>query len=71
MQTGVIARIGGKGYGFIRPSDESPDVFFHLKDCSLRNTVLNVGDAVQFEINQFGRQGKRRCACQVRVIHAG
>jgi hypothetical protein len=39
-----------------------------LKDCFLRNTCLNVGDTVQFQINQFGRHGKRRVACEVRVV---
>jgi cold shock CspA family protein len=72
MQTGVIKRFSpaSKGYGFIVPDDESPDVFFHVKDCRLRNTFLQVGDRVAFEINQFaGRDSrKRREACEVRVI---
>jgi cold shock CspA family protein len=69
-QTGVITRYGpaSKGYGFIAPDDESPDVFFHTKECCLRKDFLNVGDRVEFELNQFAaRRGDRR-ACEVRVI---
>jgi cold shock CspA family protein len=67
MQTGVIVRMGARGFGFIEPADESPRVFFHLKDCSLRNTFLNVGDRVGFLVNQFHR-GKERRACEVWVL---
>jgi cold shock CspA family protein len=69
MQTGVVKRFcpASKGYGFIVPDDERGDVFFHMKDCSLRNTFLQVGDRVEFEVNQFAN-GKRREACEVRKI---
>jgi len=69
MQTGVIKRMGARGFGFIAPADESPDVFFHIKDCYLRNTYVHVGDRVLFELNQFERN--RRTACEVRVIKNG
>jgi len=69
-QTGVISRMGARGFGFIQPTDESPAVFFNLKECGARNQVLNVGDRVEFELNAFAaRRGDRR-ACEVRVIHA-
>jgi cold shock CspA family protein len=72
MQTGVISSLGGKGYGFIQPADESPDVFFHVKDCFLRKEYLHVGDRVLFEVNAFARRGDgKRTACEVRVINAG
>jgi cold shock CspA family protein len=71
MQTGVVKRFcpASGGYGFIVPDDESPDVFFHVKNCFLRGTYLQVGDQVEYEINQFsGRDGRRRAACEVRKI---
>jgi cold shock CspA family protein len=68
MQTGVIVRMDARGYGFIEPTDESPRVLFHLKECFLRDTHLNVGDRVAFELNQFYRNGNRRRACEVRVL---
>ena len=67
MQTGVISRMGANGFGFIKPADESPDVFFHVKECFLRKDLLHVGDRVLFELNQFAPD---RRACDVRVIHA-
>jgi cold shock CspA family protein len=69
FQRGVIARMGAKGFGFIRPADESPDVYFHVADCHLRGTYLEVGDKVLFEINQFSNRGDgKRTACEVRRI---
>jgi len=65
MQFGVISRFGAAGFGFIKPEDESPDVFFHIGECFLRNTLVNVGDRVLFELNQFSAD---RRACEVKVI---
>jgi cold shock CspA family protein len=67
MRAGVIKRMGAKGFGFIVPDDERGDVFFNIGDCHLRNTFLQVGDRVEYEINQFA-DGKRRKACEVRKI---
>jgi cold shock CspA family protein len=67
MKTGIISRMGARGFGFIQPSDDGPAVYFHEKECFLRNTYLQVGDRVAFEINQFSPQGEPR-ACEVRVI---
>jgi cold shock CspA family protein len=69
-QNGTIARMGAKGFGFIQPAADEPRVFFHVKDCSLRNTRLEVGGKVEFLLNQFRRNGKRREAAEVRVINA-
>jgi cold shock CspA family protein len=43
MQRGVIKRYGGRGFGFITPTDDGPAVFFHVKDCRLRKDFLHVG----------------------------
>ena len=51
METGTIARITDKGFGFIAREDEDKDLFFHmneLKDVSFDD--LNEGDKVTFEI---------------------
>jgi cold shock CspA family protein len=72
MPVGTIVRMGRKGFGFIEPSDDGPRVFFHLKECFLRNVYLNVGDRVTYELNQFVRTGDGlRRACEVRVISDG
>ena len=68
MPVGTIVKMGQRGYGFIEPSDEGPRVFFHLKECFLRNVYLNVGDRVEYELNQFRSRNGQRAACEVRVI---
>jgi cold shock CspA family protein len=65
MQTGVIVRMGARGYGFLSPDGESERIFFHLKDCS---NTCNVGDRVEFAVNPFADRGKGRRACEVRVL---
>ena len=51
MQTGIIAKLNEKGFGFISIEGQEKDLFFHsneLKDVEFDN--LNEGDKVQFEI---------------------
>ena len=51
MQTGTIARVTDKGFGFIKPDEEGArDLFFHassLVDVEFNN--LREGDKVSFE----------------------
>jgi cold shock CspA family protein len=71
MQRGVISRMGKRGFGFITPMADGPAVFFHIKECSLRNSysALQVGDKVEFLVNPFARDGKgRQRACEVRPV---
>lgn len=42
-----------KGFGFIVPSDGSPDIFVHVTDL---NTKIKEGDQVTYEIKE-GRKG--------------
>ena len=50
---GQIARIKHEnGYGFIRPDDDSKDVFFHAKDCGGIFNDLKEGDNVSFDTQQ-------------------
>lgn len=54
---GTIARIKEKGFGFIKPDDGSPDLFFHASNLhDVRFDELREGDAVEFEIGE-GKKG--------------
>lgn len=51
MQTGTIARIMDKGYGFISVEGNDKDLFFHsneLQNAEFDN--LQEGDKVEFEV---------------------
>jgi len=53
MQTGTIARLMEKGFGFIRRDGEQKDLFFHsneLKGVSF--DALNEGDQLTFDIEE-------------------
>ncbi|KND50433.1 MAG: hypothetical protein AB202_02145 [Parcubacteria bacterium C7867-007] len=50
MQTGTIAGINPKGFGFIKIEGE-PDLFFHANELvNVRIDDLNPGDTLEFEI---------------------
>lgn len=60
MPRGVIKKINrDRGFGFIKPDDRTPDVFFH---CSVVDGVtiddLNEGDKVSYDATQ-GERGPR------------
>ncbi len=51
MQTGIIARLTDKGFGFITREGEAKDLFFHSNE--LVNTTfdaLREGDKLEFEV---------------------
>ena len=53
MQTGTIAGLTDKGFGFIKREGEEKDLFFHsqgLVDVAFDD--LQVGDTVSFEVEQ-------------------
>jgi len=53
-----------KGYGFITPSDGSPDVFVHFSDIQIDGfKTLTEGQKVEFEISQ-GPKGPRATSVQ-------
>ena len=55
-----------KGYGFIVPTDGSPDVFVHQSDIQTEGfRSLNEGDRVEFEVMQ-GDKGPK--ATNVRAV---
>jgi cold shock CspA family protein len=67
MQRGVIRRTGERGVGFITPTDEGPEVFFHIKAAG-RSVYLEPGDKVLFALNPFVARHGRREAAEVRKI---
>lgn len=54
MQTGTIARVTDKGFGFIKPDqDGSRDLFFHASSLiDVEFNSLREGDRVSFESEQ-------------------
>lgn len=52
MQTGTIARLTDKGYGFISVEGKDKDLFFHSNELQgVEFDHLNEGDKVQFEVS--------------------
>lgn len=57
MQTGTIARLTDKGYGFISREGEEKDLFFHSNELQgVSYDELREGDTVSFEVAQ-GEKG--------------
>ncbi len=57
METGIIARLINRGFGFISREGEEKDLFFHSNE--LKNVQFNElreGDKVTFEVEQ-GQKG--------------
>lgn len=53
METGTIARLTEKGFGFIAREGEEKDVFFHTNELDgVQFDDLREGDAVTFEIEE-------------------
>ena len=53
MQTGKIAKLTDKGFGFIAQDGESKNLFFHLNELiDVRFDDLNEGDLVTFNVKE-------------------
>lgn len=51
MQTGTIARLTDKGFGFIKRENEAKDLFFHSNELlNVKFEELHEGDSVTFEV---------------------
>ena len=51
MQTGTIARLTDKGFGFISREGEEKDLFFHSNELvNVKFDELREGDKVEFEV---------------------
>lgn len=52
MQTGTIARLTDKGYGFISREGQEKDLFFHSNELQgVDFNSLREGDKVEFEVS--------------------
>jgi cold shock protein len=70
MATGTIKKyFDERGFGFIKPADGGPDVFFHVRNfVNLPDDVaLNERDCVSFEVGVDPVNGKTR-AQNLRLI---
>jgi CspA family cold shock protein len=66
MQTGKIARVMDKGFGFITYEGSDKDLFFHMNELVDTNfDDLKEGDEVEFEIAE-GQKGPN--ATQVKRV---
>ena len=53
MQTGTIARVTDKGFGFIKVEGMEKDLFFHMNELvNVKFDDLREGDKVTFEVGQ-------------------
>ncbi|MEK7134013.1 MAG: cold shock domain-containing protein [Patescibacteria group bacterium] len=51
MQTGTIARLTDKGFGFIKRDGQEKDLFFHSNELvGVRFDELREGDTLTFEV---------------------
>lgn len=51
MQTGTIARLTDKGFGFIKREGQEKDLFFHANELvGVSFDELREGDSVTFEV---------------------
>ena len=53
MNTGIIARLTDKGFGFITVEGQEKDLFFHSNELvNVRFDDLREGDKVTFEVGE-------------------
>lgn len=52
MQTGKIARLTDRGFGFISQEGEEKDLFFHSNEVEGDFDSLQEGDTVTFEVGE-------------------
>lgn len=65
MASGTVVRRFDKGFGFIKPEEGGPDVFFHRNACKLTWNELRPGTRVEYEA-QTGAKGLE--ATRLRII---
>ena len=53
MQTGTIANLNEKRFGFIKREGQEKDLFFHANELQgVEFAALKIGDMVQFEVGE-------------------
>jgi CspA family cold shock protein len=66
MPSGVIKKfLDERGFGFIRPDDGGPDLFFHISQAP--NFIPEAGEQVEYEVGTDPKTGRPR-AENVRLI---
>ncbi|CAE8627381.1 unnamed protein product [Polarella glacialis] len=71
MPSGVVLRWNSdKGFGFIKPDDDGPDLFAHVSQLLGGEGSVRDGDEVRFKVEYDDRKGKDR-ATNVEVIGGG
>jgi CspA family cold shock protein len=70
MSTGQITRLmKDRGFGFIKPSTSSEDVFFHATSLNaVTFDELREGENVEFDLEQDPRNPSRTRAANVRRV---
>ncbi len=59
MQTGIIAGLTDKGFGFIKVEGQEKDIFFHSNELvNAQFDELQKGDKMEFEVEQSDRGPK-------------
>ena len=58
MQTGTIAGLNDKGFGFIKVEGQEKDLFFHANDVEGEFNDLRQGDTVEFEMGSSDKGPK-------------
>jgi CspA family cold shock protein len=70
MATGTIKRlVRDRGFGFIQPTGESEDIFFHSSAIAAGTfDSLNEGQQVEFDKEADPRDSRRSRAANVRLV---
>jgi len=57
-----------KGYGFLKPDDGEPDVFFHISAVVQGGAEIAKGDNVEFDLGVDPRSGRSRASRVARLV---
>jgi CspA family cold shock protein len=68
MPSGVIKKfLDERGFGFIKPDDGGPDLFFHIKEVVPSGIIPEEHEACEYELATDPRTGRPQ-ALNVRLI---
>jgi cold shock protein len=69
MATGLVKFYReDKGFGFIKPDDGGPDVFFHIKNCVRQDVEPGEGQHVRFDTRPSRRDNGKMEAFEVALL---
>lgn len=52
METGKVAKITDKGFGFISRADQDKDIFFHMNEFDGNFDALEEGEELTFDVEE-------------------